>query len=151
MYLKKLKIILSIALLIFISSANTTSAIKTLAPSSNNNEITKNLDYLDNHMYILIKSISAEEFNQGEVKKQIKFLRSLISELNKKSYNLPKQHRDVTATLQCILSFYNLSVIKADDYVNSKNSNDLISCIDAFSTGYKTSLNLRNHMFKARK
>lgn len=151
MYLKKLSIILSIALLIFVGSVNTTSAIKASTPISNNNEIAKNLDHLDNHMYILIKSISAEEFNQGEVKKQIKFLSSLISELNKKASNLPKEQRDVTAALQCILSFYNLSVIKADDYVNSKNSNDLISSIDAFSTGYRTSLNLRNQVFKARK
>lgn len=151
MFFRKLSIILSITLLIFIGSVNTSSAIKTSSQTSNSNEITKNLDHLDNNMYILIKSISAEEFNQGEVKKQIKFLGSLISELNKKASNLPKEQRDVTATLKCILSFYNLSVIKADDYVNSKNSNDLISSIDAFSTGYKTSLNLRNQMFKARK
>ncbi|KGJ49343.1 hypothetical protein [Paraclostridium dentum] len=151
MYSKKLRIIIYIALLVFICSINTASAIEISSPTSNNNEITKNLDFLDNSMYILIKSISTEGFSQSEVKKQIDFLNSLIYQLNKKSHELPKEQRDVTATLQCILSFYNLSIIKADDYISSKNSNDLISSISAFSTGYRTSLNLKTQIFRAGK
>ncbi|MCU9813141.1 hypothetical protein [Paraclostridium sp. AKS81] len=73
MYSKKLRIIIYIALLVFICSINTASAIEISSPTSNNNEITKNLDFLDNSMYILIKSISTEGFSQSEVKKQIDF------------------------------------------------------------------------------
>ncbi|MDO7206196.1 hypothetical protein Q5M85_21000 [Paraclostridium bifermentans] len=73
MYLKKLSIIFSIALLIFIGSINTTSAIEISVPNLNSNEIVKNLDFLDNSMYILIKSISTEGFNQNEVKSKLIF------------------------------------------------------------------------------
>ncbi|UOW69087.1 hypothetical protein [Paraclostridium bifermentans] len=151
MYLKKLSIIFSIALLIFIGSINTTSAIEISVPNLNSNEIVKNLDFLDNSMYILIKSISTEGFNQNEVKKQINFLKSLISQLEIKSHQFLKEQRDIAATLQCILSFYNLSLIKCEDYVNSKNSSDLISSISSFSTGYRTSLSLKSQVFKAGK
>lgn len=151
MYLKKLSIIFSIALLIFIGSINTTSAIEISVPNLNSNEIVKNLDFLDNSMYILIKSISTEGFSQNEVKKQINFLKSLISQLEIKSHQFLKEQRDIAATLQCILSFYNLSLIKCEDYVNSKNSSDLISSISSFSTGYRTSLSLKSQVFKAGK
>ncbi|KGJ49714.1 hypothetical protein KD33_07110 [Clostridium sp. NCR] len=151
MYLKKLSIILSVAAFIFISSINTASAIEISAPTSNNNEIIKDLDFLDNSMYVLIKSISTEGFSPNEVKKQITFLNSLISQLDKKSQDLLKEQRDVAAALQSILSFYKLTIIKAEDYVNSKDPNDLIGSISAFSTGYRTSLSLKHQAFGAGK
>ena len=151
MSLKKLSIIFSIALLVFVSSINTASAIEVSAPSSNNNEFVKTLDFLDNNMYILIKYLSAENVNTDEANKQINFLNSLISELNKKSSQLPKEQRDVSAALRAISSFYELSIIKAENYLESKNSDDLISAISTFSIGYSSSVNLRSIVFGAGK
>lgn len=149
MSLKKLSILLSIVLLIFISSVNTTSAFE--VPNYNSSEFAKKLDYLDNNMYILIKSISADKFDTNDVNKQITFLNSLITDISNKSYDLPKEERDIAAALQAISSFYKLAVIKAEDYVNLKNSDDLISAISTFSIGYTSSLNLRNLVFGAGK
>ena len=151
MSLKKLSIIFSIALLVFVSSINTASAIEVSAPSSNNNEFVKTLDFLDNNMYILIKYLSAENVNTDEANKQINFLNSLISELNKKASQLPKEQRDVSAALRAISSFYELSIIKAENYLESKNSDDLISAISTFSIGYSSSVNLRSIVFGAGK
>lgn len=149
MSLKKLSIIFSIALLVFVSSINTASAIEVSAPSSNNNEFVKTLDFLDNNMYILIKYLSAENVNTDEANKQINFLNSLISELNKKASQLTKEQRDVSAALRAISSFYELSIIKAENYLESKNSDDLISAISTFSIGYSSSVNLRSIVFGA--
>ncbi|EQK43062.1 hypothetical protein C672_2006 [[Clostridium] bifermentans ATCC 638] len=151
MSLRKLSIILSIVLLIFISSINTASAFEVPNSNSYSSEFSKKLDYLDNSMYILIKSISADKFDTNDVNKQISFLNSLITDITNKSYDLPKEQRDIAAALQAISSFYKLAVIKAENYVNSKNSDDLISAISTFSIGYTSSINLRNLVFGAGK
>lgn len=151
MSLKKLSIIFSVALLVFVSSVNITSAIEVSPPSSNNNEFIKTLDFLDNNMYVLIKSLSAENINTDEVNKQINFLNTLISESYKKSAQIPKEQRDIAAALNAVTSFYELAVIKAQSYLESKDSDDLISAISTFSIGYSSSINLRTIVFGAGK
>lgn len=151
MYVKKISIIISLAMIIFISSINISYAFEFSSSPKVDSDIIKSIDYLNNSMYLLVKSVSSDDFDSSQVKNEITFLNSLISELNKKSSELPKDLSDIVATIQAITSFYNLSVIKAGDYVNSKDANDLIESISAFSIGYNTSLSLKESILKAGK
>lgn len=151
MYFKKLSILFFMTVLIFSSSINTASAISSPPYDPYVKSIGRDLDFLDGNMYILIKSISSENFDTNEARRQISFIGSLIYDLSKKGLNLPKEQYDVASALQAILGFYKLSIIEADRYLYSKNSDDLINAINAFSMGYTASINLRNIVFRAGK
>lgn len=151
MYLKKLSILTTIILFVFISNINASYSIEGYPSNSSLTSISKDLDFLDSNMYVLVKSISTENFDTNEAKIQIIFINSLIYDLTEKAYDLPKDQSDVFAALQAILVFYKLSVIEADRYLYSKNSDDLINAINAFSMGYTSSFNLRNIVFRAGK
>ncbi|QEZ67447.1 hypothetical protein D4A35_00315 [Paraclostridium bifermentans] len=151
MYLKKLSILLSISILIFWGSINTVSTLNTPQYDPYVKSIAKDLDFLDSNMYVLIKSIYSENFDINQAKIQISFINSLIYDLSKKGSDLPQEQNDVAAALQAILGFYKLSIIEADRYLYSKNSDDLINAINAFSMGYTASINLRNIVFRAGK
>lgn len=151
MSLKKLSIIFSIALLVFVNSMNVSSAIQVSYSPKVDSALIKSIDYLNNNMYLLVKSISSDNFDSNQVKNEINFLNSLISELNKNSSELPKDLNGIIATIQAITSFYNLSLVKAEDYVDSKDANDLIETISAFSVGYNASLSLKEFILKAGK
>ncbi|WGX75112.1 hypothetical protein QJS64_13645 [Paraclostridium bifermentans] len=148
MYLKKLSVITAIILFVFISNVNISYAIKVSPYDSSLNYISKDLDFLDSNMYVLIKSISAEDFDINGARRQISFINSLIYDLTEKAYTLSKEQADVAAALQAILGFYKLSIIEANKYIDSKDSDDLISSINAFSMGYTSSINLRNIIFR---
>lgn len=151
MYLKKLSILFFITVLIFSSSINTASALKSPAYDPYVKSIARDLDFLDSNIYVLIKSISSESFDINEARIQISFINSLIYDLTEKAYNLSPEQSDIAAALQAILGFYKLSIIEADRYLNSKNSDDLISSINAFSMGYTSSVTLRKIVFRAGK
>ena len=151
MYLKKLSIIFSLSVIIAIGSINVTYAFESVSSPKIDNDVIKSIDYLNNNMYILIKSILLDNFDSNQIKNEITFLSSLISDLNKKSNELPKDLNCIIATIKAITSFYNLSIIKAGDYIRSTDPNDLIESIHAFSIGYNTSLGFKEIYLKARK
>ena len=151
MYLRKLSIIFFMTVLIFSSSINTASAISSPPDDPYVKSIGRDLDFLDSNMYVLVKSISSENFDTNEAKIQISFINSLIYDLTEKAYNLPKDQSDVFAALQAILGFYKLSIIEADRYLYSKNSDNLINAINAFSMVYTSSVNMRNLVFRTGK
>lgn len=148
MYLKKLSILTTIILFVFISNTNSSYSIKGYPSDSSLTSISKDLDFLDSNMYVLVKSISTENFDTSGARNQISFINSLIYDLTEQSYNLSKDQADVVAALQAILGFYKLSIIEANKYIDSKDSDDLISSINAFSMGYTSSINLRNIIFR---
>ncbi|EQK42750.1 putative lipoprotein [[Clostridium] bifermentans ATCC 638] len=151
MYLKKLSVIFSISILILSSCINTIYALDVPPSDPFINSIDKDLDFLDSNMYVLIKSIASENLDVNAAKKQISFVRTLIYDLTEKASDLPKEQYDVASALQAILGFYKLSILEANKYIDSKNSDDLISSINAFSMGYTASINLRNIVFRAGK
>lgn len=148
MYLKKLSILTTIILFVFISNTNSSYSIKGYPSDSSLTSISKDLDFLDSNMYVLVKSISTENFDTSGARNQISFINSLIYDLTEQSYNLSSEDADVAAALQAILGFYKLSIIEANKYIDSKDSDDLISSINAFSMGYTSSINLRNIIFR---
>lgn len=148
MYLKKLFILTTIILFVFISNINASYSIKGYLSDSSLTSISKDLDFLDSNMYVLVKSISTENFDISGARNQISFINSLIYDLTEQSYNLSNDQADVAAALQAILGFYKLSIIEANKYIDSKDSDDLIGSINAFSMGYTSSINLRNIIFR---
>lgn len=148
MYLKKLYILTTIILFVFISNINASYSIERYPYDSSLTSISKDLDFLDSNMYVLVKSISTENFDTSGARNQISFINSLIYDLTEQSYNLSSEDADVAAALQAILGFYKLSIIEANKYIDSKDSDDLISSINAFSMGYTSSINLRNIIFR---
>ena len=148
MYLKKLSILTIIILFVFISNINASYSIERYPYDSSLTSISKDLDFLDSNMYVLVKSISTENFDIDGGRRQISFINSLIYDLTEQSYNLSKDQADVAAALLAILGFYKLSIIEANKYIDSKDSDDLISSINAFSMGYTSSINLRNIIFR---
>lgn len=148
MYLKKLSILTTIILFVFISNINASYSIEVYPSDSSLTSISKDLDFLDSNMYVLVKSISTENFDISGARNQISFINSLIYDLTEQSYNLSKDQADVVAALQAILGFYKLSIIEANKYIDSKDSDDSIGSINAFSMGYTSSINLRNIIFR---
>lgn len=148
MYLKKLFILTTIILFVFISNINASYSIEVYPSDSSLTSISKDLDFLDSNMYVLVKSISTENFDISGARNQISFINSLIYDLTEQSYNLSKDQADVAAALQAILGFYKLSIIEANKYIDSKDSDDSIGSINAFSMGYTSSINLRNIIFR---
>lgn len=148
MYLKKLSILTTIILFVFIININASYSIERYPYDSSLTSISKDLDFLDSNMYVLVKSISTENFDKSGARNQISFINSLIYDLTEQSYNLSSEDADVAAALQAILGFYKLSIIEANKYIDSKDSDDLISSINAFSMGYTSSINLRNIIFR---
>lgn len=148
MYLKKLYILTTIILFVFISNINASYSIERYPYDSSLTSISKDLDFLDSNMYVLVKSISTENFDTSGARNQISFINSLIYDLTEQAYNLSSEDADVAAALQAILGFYKLSIIEANKYIDSKDSDDLISSINAFSMGYTASINLKNIIFR---
>ncbi|MGG2467289.1 hypothetical protein ACOV1W_06095 [Paraclostridium bifermentans] len=140
MSLKKLSIIFSIALLVFVSSINITSAIESLAPGkSSGNEYIKDLNIIDNSMYITIKLISTDSYNKEEALKQVAYSNSLLDNLNSKISKLPTKDDDIILSVRAILNFYKLSLLKAHSYIKNNDTNDLIDAISSFTVGSNAS------------
>lgn len=144
MSLKKLSIIFSIALLVFVSSINISSAIEISAPpKSAGNEYLKDLNIIDNSMYIVIKIISSDNYNKDEALKQVAYANSLLDNLNSKISKLPTKDDDIILSIRAILNFYKLSLLKAHNYIKSNDTDDLIDSISAFTVGSNASTTLR--------
>lgn len=150
MILKKLSIIFSIILIIFASSINVSSALSTVAPPPVSNEYIKNLEIIDNHMYLLIKSIVAGDFDKAQINKDIKFIETLINDLSLRTSKLPEKDNDVILAMQAILNYYKISILEIKNYISNKNPDALIDAITSFSISYNYSSSLREIIGEAR-
>lgn len=158
MNLKKLSIIFSIILIVFSSTINISFAINDLNLISINtldsdptaNEYIKDLEVIDNYMYLLIKSIISEGFDKNQVNKDIKYIETLINDLTIKSSKLSEKDNNALLAMQSILNFYKMSLTDIKKYINSKNADDLIKAITSFSLGYNSSSSLRKIIGEAR-
>lgn len=143
MIFKKFSIIFSIILIIFSSSINVSSAISTVAPPPISNEYIKELESIDDRMYLLTKSIATKNFDESQINKDIKFAETLINSLSIKTSKLPEKDNIVILSMQNILNYYKISIIEMSNYLDNQNADDLIDAIVSFSLGYNSSASLR--------
>ncbi|WP_148550680.1 hypothetical protein [Paraclostridium bifermentans] len=151
MFFRKLSIILSVTLLIFSININLVSALNDENPTSVYQEIVRDIGIVDNEMSLLIKSISSKNPNKDDLQNQIKHIDTLIDDLNKKSSQLPKEHKNVSVSVSTILGLYQLALIGSESYLRTSYSEELVDSISYFSTGYYSLTNLRNIIYQAAK
>ncbi len=140
--LKKFSIIIFITLIIFTSNINFSHALSITAPDSVNNQYIKDLEIIDNYMYLLTKSVIMGNYKEDEINKNIKFMETLINDLNIKVSKLPKEDTDAILAVQSILNFYKISLMKIQSYLETKDPDNLIDAINVFSLASSASKNL---------
>lgn len=151
MLLKKFSVVLFITLILFTSNINFAYSLN---PITTNSTITipvnpyiKELEIIDNHMYILIKSIVRVDLinkhKKNEVINQIKFIETSINNLTLKTSHLSKKDTDAILAMQSILNYYKISIIQLKFYLKDNDSDNLLNAITSFSIGYNLSGSLR--------
>ncbi|GKZ01736.1 MULTISPECIES: hypothetical protein [Paraclostridium] len=140
--LKKFSIIIFITLIIFTSNINFSHALNINSPDSVNNQYVKDLEIIDNYMYLLTKSVIMGNYKEDEISKNIKFMETLIDDLNTKVLKLSKEDTDAILAVQSILNFYKISLMKIQSYLETKDPDNLIDAINAFSLASSASKNL---------
>ncbi|MCR1847669.1 MAG: hypothetical protein ACLT0R_17080 [Paraclostridium sordellii] len=149
MFIKKLIIAFSILLIIFTINVNTTYAFNSMAPQPIHNEYIKELEIIDNYMYLLVQSVATKNINPTKVDKDIKFIETLINNLTNKTFKLSKEEDDVILAMQAILNYYKISIINIKFYINKNDADSLIDSITSFSVAYNSSSTLRVIIGKA--
>ena len=150
MIFKKISIIFSIILIIFANSSNVSFAANSVNIEDVTNEYIKSLEIIDNYMHVLMKSISTANFNEAQINKDIKFVETLINDLNSKTSKLTESDNDVILAMQVILNYYKISIINTKNFLNTKDADSLITAISSFSLGYDSSSSLRTIIGKVR-
>ncbi|CEP86943.1 hypothetical protein [Paraclostridium sordellii] len=150
MFIKKLSIIFSILLILFAININTTYAFNSIAPQPTHNQYIKELEIVDNYMYLLIKCVATKNIDTTKVDKDIKFIETLIDSLTNKTSKLSKEDDDVILAMQAILNYYKISIINIKYYLNNNDCDRLIDSITSFSVAYNSSSTLRIIIGKAR-
>lgn len=150
MFIKKLSIVFSILLIIFTINVNTTYAFNSMAPQLIHNEYIKELEIVDNYMYLLVQSVATKNIDPTKVNKDIKFIETLINSLNNKTSKLSKKDDDVVLAMQAILNYYKISIINIKYYLNNNDCDRLIDSITSFSVAYNSSSTLRVIIGKAK-
>jgi hypothetical protein len=150
MIFKKISIIFSIILIIFANSSNVSFAANSVNIEDVTNEYIKSLEIIDNYMHVLMKSISTANFNESQINKDIKFVETLINDLNSKTSKLTESDNDVILAMQVILNYYKISIINTKNFLNTKDADSLITAISSFSLGYDSSSSLRTIIGKVR-
>ncbi|UOW69088.1 hypothetical protein [Paraclostridium bifermentans] len=140
--LKKFSIIIFITLIIFTSNINFSHALNINSSDSVNNQYVKDLEIIDNYMYLLTKSVIMGNYKEDEISKNIKFMETLIDDLNTKVLKLSKEDTDAILAVQSILNFYKISLMKIQSYLETKDPDNLIDAINAFSLASSDSKNL---------
>ncbi|CEP89782.1 Uncharacterised protein [[Clostridium] sordellii] len=143
MFIKKLSIIFSILLIIFTINVNTTYAFNSMAPQPIHNEYIKELEIIDNYMYLLVQSVATKNIDPAKADKDIKFIETLINDLTNRTSKLSKEDNDVILAMQVILNYYKISIINIKVYIEKNNADKLIDSITSFSLGYNSSSTLR--------
>ena len=158
MLLKKFSIFIFITLILFTSNMNFSYSINPIPTNSTINlpvnPYIKELEIIDNHMYILIKSIVRVDLNKkhkkNEVINQIKFIETSINDLTLKTSYLTKKDADAILAMQSILNYYKISIIQLKSYLKDNDSDNLINSITSFSIGYNLSGSLRSVISKVK-
>lgn len=156
MLLKKFSIFIFITLILFTSNMNFSYSINPIPTNSTINlpvnPYIKELEIIDNHMYILIKSIVRVDLNKkhkkNEVINHIKFIETSINDLTLKTSYLTKKDADAILAMQSILNYYKISIIQLKSYLKDNDSDNLINSITSFSIGYNLSGSLRSVISK---
>ena len=151
MLFKKISVVLFITLILFTSNMNFSYSLNPITTNSTINipvnPYIKELEIIDNHMYILIKSIVRVDLNKkhkkNEVINQIKFIETSINNLTLKTSHLSKKDADAILAMQSILNYYKISIIQLKSYLKDNDSDNLINSITSFSIGYNLSGSLR--------
>lgn len=143
MNFKKIKIIIIMTLTILTCNLNFVSAFECLTPSSISQDLIKDLDLIDNNMYMLINTILKDQLNEDSAKQQIRILDSLIKNLNSKLSTVSTKDDTTVLAIKAILSFYKLSLIKSEDFLKTEDLDDLVNAVSTFSVGYNSSTTLR--------
>lgn len=139
---KKLSIMLAITLILFTSNMNFSHAFSLKSPYTVSNEYIKDLEIIDNYMYLLTKAVIMGTYKEDEINKNIKFMETLIDDLNIKVSKLPKEDTDAILAIQSILNFYKISLMKIQSYLETKDPDNLIDAINVFSLASSASKNL---------
>ena len=139
---KKLSIMLAITLILFTSNMNFSHALSLKSPDTVSNEYIKDLEIIDNYMYLLTKAVIMGTYKEDEINKNIKFMETLIDDLNIKVSKLPKEDTDAILAIQSILNFYKISLMKIQSYLETKDPDNLIDAINVFSLASSASKNL---------
>ncbi|WP_195945997.1 hypothetical protein [Paraclostridium bifermentans] len=142
MFSKKLSIVLAITLILFTSNITFTHAIIVTTPNSVSNQYIQDLERVDNDMYLLTKAVIMGDYKEDEIDKSIKFIETLIDDLNIKVSKLPKKDTDSILAIQSILNFYKISLMKIQSYLETKDPDNLIDAINAFSLASSASKEL---------
>ncbi|CEN87315.1 hypothetical protein [Paraclostridium sordellii] len=150
MFIKKLSIIFSIVLILFTININTTYAFNSLAPHPIQNEYIKELEIIDNYMYLLVQSVATKKIDPTKANKDITFIETLIDSLTNKTSMLSKKDNDVILSMQVILNYYKISIINIKVYIDKNDADRLIDSITSFSLGYNSSSTLRGIIGKAK-
>lgn len=158
MLLKKFSIFIFITLILFTSNMNFSYSLNPIPTNSTINlpvnPYIKELEIIDNHMYILIKSIVRVDLNKkhkkNEVINQIKFIETSINDLTLKTSHLTKKDADAILAMQSILNYYKISIIQLKSYLKDNDSDNLINSITSFSIGYNLSGSLRSVISKVK-
>lgn len=151
MLFKKISVVLFITLILFTSNINFSYSLNPITTNSTINipvnPYIKELEIIDNHMYILIKSIVSVDLNKkhkkNEIINQIKFIETSINNLTLKTSHLSKKDADAILAMQSILNYYKISIIQLKSYLKDNDSDNLINSITSFSIGYNLSGSLR--------
>lgn len=139
---KKLSIMLAITLILFTSNINFTHAISVTAPDSVSNKYIQDLEIIDNYMYLLTKAVIMGNYKDDEINKNIKFIETLINDLNIKVSKLSQEDTDAMLSMQSILNLYKISLMKIQSYLETKDPDNLIDAINAFSLASNASKEL---------
>ncbi|CEN84256.1 hypothetical protein [Paraclostridium sordellii] len=150
MFIKKLSIIFSILLIIFTINVNTTYAFNSMAPQPIHNEYIKELEIIDNYMYLLVQSVATKNIDPTKANKDIRFIETLIDSLTDKTSKLSKEDNDIILSMQVILNYYKISIINIKVYIDKNDADRLIDSITSFSLGYNSSSTLRGIIGKAK-
>lgn len=158
MLLKKFSIFIFITLILFTINMNFSYSLNPIPTNSTINlpvnPYIKELEIIDNHMYILIKSIVRVDLNKkhkkNEVINQIKFIETSINDLTLKTSHLTKKDTDAILAMQSILNYYKISIIQLKSYLKDNDSDNLINSITSFSIGYNLSGSLRSVISKVK-
>ncbi|MGL5560370.1 MAG: hypothetical protein ACRDC3_14585 [Paraclostridium dentum] len=93
-------------------------------------------------MYLLTKAVIMGNYKEDEINKSIKFIETLINDLNIKVSKLPQEDTDSILAIQSILNFYKISLTKIQSYLETKDPDNLIDSINAFSLASSASKEL---------
>jgi hypothetical protein len=141
---KKLIIVLAITLTLFTSNISFSHAFNVSDPVPFSNQFIKDSELIDNNMYLLIKSVITGNYKEDEINKSIKFIETLINGLNIKISQLPEKNDPAILAMQSILNFYKISLANIQSYLETKDPDNLIDAINAFSLASSSAANLKH-------